>query len=481
MNNGNMNREFLIYATVINTLVSLFTSNINYWIISIINFIKAKFVYTITINSNEIDYCESMIEMFYNMKSINNKKILVKTTKSIMNYLTEFNYTIKTYDINEYETFEEGDYIYYYKGKLINIKVSNELNKNNKILKIMIYLGDKKFYNELVKEVKSKYNTNKKDKLEIFRYSKESFSSRGWTIYLQNIKLFDNIILDKKLKDSLIEDIEWYLGNKKWYTDKGIHYHRGYLFGGPPGTGKSSTIQAIASKYGMPIYTINIDQVSVDKFTHIKKRSIIVFEDIDRYLIVNCNNNKKKNNDKNNKDNKDNETLNYMMGIFGNNTKIENNDIFKNLLQILDGMDTPEDVIFIMTANNPVDINPSLMRCGRIDKKFNFGFCTPYQAEMLFLKFFNDEKDLAKKFREEYINIFGNQVTPADIQERLLQAISKDNVLECFTKKEEVVFDIIKEDEVVNKVNKSISDSDSGSGSDNEESKSKETNDFNKK
>lgn len=43
---------------------------------------------------------------------------------------------------------------------------------------------------------------------------------------------------------------------EQWYNDAGITYRRGYLLHGPPGTGKSSTIHAVAGELGMEIYSI---------------------------------------------------------------------------------------------------------------------------------------------------------------------------------------------------------------------------------
>jgi hypothetical protein len=49
------------------------------------------------------------------------------------------------------------------------------------------------------------------------------------------------IILDKKTKDRLLQDINDYLrpNTRKWYLDHGVPYRRGYLFSGAPGTGKA--------------------------------------------------------------------------------------------------------------------------------------------------------------------------------------------------------------------------------------------------
>src|SRR4051794_18609299 len=48
------------------------------------------------------------------------------------------------------------------------------------------------------------------------------------------------------------------------YTDRGIPYRRGYLFSGPPGTGKSSFISALAGHYGYSICTLSLSERTLD-------------------------------------------------------------------------------------------------------------------------------------------------------------------------------------------------------------------------
>jgi chaperone BCS1 len=67
----------------------------------------------------------------------------------------------------------------------------------------------------------------------------------------------------------------------------GIPYRRGYLLYGPPGSGKSSFIQALAGELGYNICLLNLSErgLTDDRLNHLlsntPERSILLLEDID--------------------------------------------------------------------------------------------------------------------------------------------------------------------------------------------------------
>ena len=67
----------------------------------------------------------------------------------------------------------------------------------------------------------------------------------------------------------------------------GIPYRRGYLLHGPPGSGKSSFIQALAGSLSYDICLLNLSErgLADDKLIHLlsntPERSIVLIEDID--------------------------------------------------------------------------------------------------------------------------------------------------------------------------------------------------------
>jgi len=61
----------------------------------------------------------------------------------------------------------------------------------------------------------------------------------------------------------------------------------GYLFSGPPGTGKSSLAFALASNFGLPVYMINLSAPGLSDndieslFSSVPRHCIVLLEDVD--------------------------------------------------------------------------------------------------------------------------------------------------------------------------------------------------------
>lgn len=73
------------------------------------------------------------------------------------------------------------------------------------------------------------------------------------------IRKLDTIDMDEHVKADIVKDAEYYYSasSRKYFADCGIPYRRGYLFHGPPGTGKSSFSAALAGHLGCDIYHVS--------------------------------------------------------------------------------------------------------------------------------------------------------------------------------------------------------------------------------
>lgn len=96
-----------------------------------------------------------------------------------------------------------------------------------------------------------------------------------------------SVVLDEGVKERIVDDVRAFMARGRWYSDRGIPYRRGYLLHGPPGSGKSSFVQALAGELEYNICVLNLSErgLTDDKLNHLlanaPERSIVLLEDID--------------------------------------------------------------------------------------------------------------------------------------------------------------------------------------------------------
>lgn len=120
------------------------------------------------------------------------------------------------------------------------------------------------------------------DHIRIYMTTKYAGFSRMIHMPLRGL---DTIYLDEKLKRNILEDMANYLSpeSERYYREKGNPYRRGYLLHGPPGTGKSSLVNALAGHFDLPVYILDLGSVNDDvslqqMFKSIQPRSIVLLE-----------------------------------------------------------------------------------------------------------------------------------------------------------------------------------------------------------
>jgi chaperone BCS1 len=62
------------------------------------------------------------------------------------------------------------------------------------------------------------------------------------------------------VSSKLLTDVTEWLQSSEWYRSRGIPYCRGYLLHGPPGSGKSSFVQALAGSLNYNICLLNLSE-----------------------------------------------------------------------------------------------------------------------------------------------------------------------------------------------------------------------------
>ncbi|KAI0156702.1 mitochondrial chaperone BCS1 [Hypoxylon sp. FL1284] len=207
-------------------------------------------------------------------------------------------------------------------------------------------------------------------------YSRDRFRMSWQPKSRKPIRRLDTVHFDDGLKQELLADIRKYLDprTRRLYQSRSMPYRRGYLFYGPPGTGKSSLTTALAGEFGLDLYEVRIPTVANDEdleqmFQEIPPRCLVLLEDIDAIWM-------------------NREPLDH-----DKHTKTESNCTLSGLLNVLDGVGSPEGRIVIMTTNKPDRLDDALVRPGRIDMKVILGNISPKSAEQMFLRMFTPDVD----------------------------------------------------------------------------------------
>ena len=191
----------------------------------------------------------------------------------------------------------------------------------------------------------------------------------------------ESVILDAGVKERIVRDVQDFLASSKWYHDAGIPYRRGYLLHGPPGTGKSSFIQALAGHLDYDIAILNLSErgLTDDRLSHlltkIPPRTLVLLEDVDV--------------------------------AFGRRTQTAPdgyqgaNVTFSGLLNALDGVASAEERIIFLTTNHVDRLDEALVRPGRVDMTVRLGEATHYQVEELWNRFYGS-LDTDGKYRQMF-------------------------------------------------------------------------------
>lgn len=259
------------------------------------------------------------------------------------------------------------------------------------------------------------------------------------------------VVLDGKEKHNVLADVNEYLhpSTPRWYASRGIPLRRGYLFHGPPGTGKTSFSFALAGVFGIDIYVISLQDQSVTEedlavlFTKLPRRCVILLEDIDTAGLRRDPDSttdatpedkekekekKEKKDDKDSTDDKskdkkkkkakkakksskddddsssssdssdssdseseDDRKSKKRKGNKGSSRKSRSNKkaiSLSGLLNAIDGVASHEGRVLIMTTNKPESLDEALVRPGRVDVQVGFGNATRQQAEELFVRMY---------------------------------------------------------------------------------------------
>jgi hypothetical protein len=204
----------------------------------------------------------------------------------------------------------------------------------------------------------------------------------------------DSVILPAGQMERLTGDVARFLAAEDEYVRRSVPWHRGHLYEGAPGTGKTSVARAIAHHFGMDVWYLPLADVKKDGDLlrlagRVTPRSMLLLEDID---------------------------------VFHAATKRDDEAevTLSGLLNTLDGIATPHGLLTVLTTNTPEALDEAVARAGRVDLVEHFSLADEDQISRL----------VARWYGLETVDASGlSGISPAEVTEACKRSDSADAAL----------------------------------------------------
>ncbi|XP_050214244.1 AAA-ATPase At3g50940 [Mercurialis annua] len=216
---------------------------------------------------------------------------------------------------------------------------------------------------------------------------------------------FDTIAMDPEMKEMLIKDLDQFISRKEFYRRVGKAWKRGYLLYGPPGTGKSSLVAAMANYLKFDVYDLDLKEVQCNSdlrrlLIGTGNRSILVVEDIDRSF----------------------------------ESKEDDKVTLSGLLNFIDGLwsSCGDERILVFTTNYKDQLDPVLLRPGRMDIHLHLSYCSFDGFKTLASNYLHIEEHQLFDEIEQLLEKV--QTTPAEVAGELMKIADAELTLQGLIK-----------------------------------------------
>ncbi|OMP05608.1 hypothetical protein COLO4_08708 [Corchorus olitorius] len=246
------------------------------------------------------------------------------------------------------------------------------------------------------------------------------YRSTKWShVVFEHPATFDTLAMDAKKKEEIKKDLIKFSKGKEYYAKIGKAWKRGYLLFGPPGTGKSTMIAAMANFLNYDVYDLELTTVKNNielrrLLIETSNKSIIVIEDIDCSLDLTGQREKKKKKDENE------EEMDPISKKAKEEEKRDSEVTLSGLLNFIDGLWSAcgGERIIVFTTNYVEKLDPALIRRGRMDKHIEMSYCRSEAFKVLAKNYL--DIDSHPLFGEIGQLLEETNMTPADVAENLM-------------------------------------------------------------
>lgn len=289
----------------------------------------------------------------------------ITTSVEIVNFNVSYYNFLSWYEKNEYKKYSrnfsltngkwgadvkstlsagKGTHFFVKNGTLFFFSITEQTGGNSENVKLAIKLS---FFgrdtDKMTKFIDSIKPISNRDKTQVY-----DLNGDHWQLLVEEDKRnFDTVCLNSEAENKIVTHLDQFFSSKQRYLDRGIPYRTTILLHGPPGTGKTSIIKALAAKYNKNINTLNIDTISPKQLRNALCRSanssIIAIEDIDSLSSIHKRTNKEP------------------------ETSVLNEGGISTILNAFDGIGTFSDKVVIMTTNHIEKLDTAMLRAGRVD------------------------------------------------------------------------------------------------------------------